>query len=64
MKTTNNKDIVATVAVGAFALVALTRMAASFMPVMVIVGSYVAVGILFAFAAVDYRVATKGYSNR
>jgi len=56
MKTTNNKALVATVAVSVIALIAVTKLAASFVPAIVIAGAYVAVGVLFAVAAVDYRL--------
>ena len=64
MKTTNNKALLATAAIGTLALFALTKMAASVVPTMVIAGSYVAVAILFALAAVDYRVGPRDYSAR
>jgi hypothetical protein len=66
MKNTNNnnKVLLATVAVSVIALIGLTKMAASIVPMMAIGGSYVAVVILFALAAQDYRVGTKDYSAR
>jgi hypothetical protein len=64
MKTTNNKALLAAVAVSALALIALTKMAASIVPMIVIGSSYVAVAILFALAALDYRVGPKNYSTR
>jgi hypothetical protein len=61
MKTKNNKVLLATLAISALALVAVTKMAASALPVLVIAGSYLAVVILFALAALDYRVGPKAY---
>jgi len=64
MKTTNNKALLAAVVISAFALIALTKMAASVVPMLVIGSSYVAVAILVALAALDYRVGVKNYSAR
>jgi hypothetical protein len=64
MKTTNNKALLAAVVVSAFALIALTKMAASVVPMLIIGSSYVAVAILVALAASDYRVGVKNYSAR
>jgi hypothetical protein len=64
MKNTNNKALLVTLAVSALALIALTKMAASVVPMLVIASSYVVVAILFALAALDYRVNTKDYSAR
>jgi len=64
MKNTNNMSFVVTAAITAVGMVALTKLAASFVPVAVIASSYFAVAILFALAAVDYRVGTRNYSAR
>ena len=64
MKNTNNKSLLAIAVISAIALVALTKTAASFVPAIVIAGSYVAVAVLFAVAALDYGVAGRNYSAR
>ena len=64
MKTTNNKALVAAVAVSVLALIGLTKMAASVVPTMIVASSYVAVAILFALAIMDYRIGSKDYSAR
>jgi hypothetical protein len=64
MKITNNKALLTTVVISVLALIVLTKIAASFVPGVVIAGSYIAVAILFAFAAGDYRVGAKDYSTR
>lgn len=64
MKKTNNKALIATVALSAIVLIAVTKMAASVVPGIVIAGSYLTVAILFAFAAVDYRVGSKDLTAR
>jgi hypothetical protein len=64
MNTTNNKVLLTTVTVAAFALVGLTKMAADVVPMMAIGSAYVAVAILGALAVADYRVGSKNYSAR
>jgi len=64
MKNTNNKALLVAIAVSAFSLIALTKMAASVVPMLAIGSSYVAVAILIALAASDYRVGTRNYSAR
>jgi hypothetical protein len=64
MKNTNNKAIIAAVVVSTIALIGLTKMTASVVPMIAIASAYVAVAILFALAAIDYRVGPKGYSSR
>lgn len=64
MKTTNNKALVIAVVTSAFALLVLTKMAASVVPMIAIGTSYVAVAILVLLAAGDYRVGPKDYSAR
>ncbi len=64
MKNTNNKAIIAAVIVGIIALIGLTKVAASVVPEIAIASAYVAVAVLFALAAIDYRVGPKGYSSR
>lgn len=63
MKITNKKVLFATVA-SAIALVVLSKLEARHLAGVVAAGSYVVVAILFAFAAMDYRVGTKNYANR
>jgi hypothetical protein len=64
MKTTNNKVLVITLAISAVALVAGSKMAASFVPAVAIGAAYVAVAMLYALAVVDYRLGPKSYSAR
>ena len=64
MKNTNNKALLVAIAISAFSLIALTKMAASVVPMLAIGSSYVAVAILIALAASDYRVGTRNYSAR
>jgi len=64
MKNTNNKAIIAAVIVSTIGLIGLTKMAASVVPAIAVASAYVSVAILFALAAVDYRVVSKGYSSR
>jgi hypothetical protein len=63
MKNTNNKALLATVVVAALGLIALTKLSASAVPVMVTAGAYLSVAILFALAVIDYR-GPKDYSAR
>lgn len=64
MKNTKNKAIIAAVIVGIIAMIGLTKMAASVIPELAVASAYVSVAIMFALAAVDYRVGPKGYSSR
>ena len=64
MKNTNNKAIIAAVVVSTIALIGLTKMAASVVPEIAVASAYLSVAVLFALAAIDYRVGPKGYSAR
>jgi len=64
MNTTKNKVLLTAVAVGALALIGLTKMAADVVPMMAIGGAYVAVAILGALVFTDYRLGSKNYSAR
>lgn len=64
MKNKNNKVLVTSIVLGAIALIAVTKMAASVVPGIVIAGSYLTVAVLFAFAAVDYGMGSKDHSAR
>jgi len=64
MKNTNNKGLIASVVLGAIALSAVTKIAATMVPAIVIAGSYLIVAVLFAFAAADYGIGTKSHSAR
>ena len=64
MKNTNNKTILAASVIGTAALIVSTQLAASYVPATAIAIAYIAVAVLVALAATDYRAARKGYSAR
>ena len=64
MKTNTLKLILATVAASGLALLIANRVAASNLTIISISVSYVAVAILLALAALDYRLGPKSYRMR
>ncbi len=63
MKITNKK-VLATVVVSSVALAIISKISADYVTSMMSAGGYIAVVILYALAALDYRVGTKSYSAR
>ncbi len=64
MKINKLNVILTTVAISAIALLVTTKGTASFLSVMAMTVSYIAVAILVALAALDYRVGPKNFSAR
>jgi hypothetical protein len=64
MKTNTLKVILSTVATGAIALIAATKIAASYFDLMAMGVGYTAVAVLIALAVVDYRGNVKDYAGR
>jgi len=63
MKITNKK-VLATLVVSSVALAIISKSSADYVASMMSAGGYIAVVILYALAALDYRVGSKGYSAR
>ena len=63
MKITNKK-VLATVVISSVALAVISKSSADLVTSMMSAGSYIAVAILYALAALDYRIGTKNYSAR
>jgi len=64
MKTNTINVLLTTVSITAFGLIAVTKITASVLPAIPVVASYIAVAILVALVALDYRVGQKSYSAR
>lgn len=64
MKITTTKAILTTVAVAALALMATTKIEASYLSDVAIAISYLAVGAIFVIAACDNRRGSKTYLAR
>ena len=64
MKINKLNVIITTVAISAITIIATTKVTASYLATMAMTVSYLAVAILFALAALDYRVGPKNYSTR
>ena len=65
MKTKTLKVLLVAIAVSAISLMVIRKLSASnLLPTMAVAVSYLAIAILFALAAVDYRVGSKTYDLR
>lgn len=64
MKINKLNVILTTIAISAIALLATTNGIAGFLSAMAMTVSYIAVAILVALAALDYRVGPKNFSAR
>jgi len=65
MKNNTLKVLLTTIAVSAISLIVLRKATgANLLPTMAVTVSYVAVVVLVALAAVDYRVGPKNYAAR
>jgi hypothetical protein len=64
MKTNTLNVLLATASIAATGLIAVTKITAGALPAIPVVASYIAVAILVALVALDYRVGQKSYSAR
>jgi hypothetical protein len=64
MKTNTLNVLLTTVSITTFGLIAVTKITAGVLPAIPVAASYIAVAILVALVALDYRVGQKSYSAR
>lgn len=64
MKTNMMSLSVASISIGAVALMFASRINSNDLPIVALVVSYLAVGVLVAVAAIDYRAGSRSYLVR